>query len=71
MTSEFSWQNSVSLFFFSFSFFFLIVYLFIPGCVGSLLLRRPSLVVESAGYSAVAARGLLLEAGLSCCRART
>ena len=47
-----------------------IVYLFIPGCVGSLLLRRPSLVVESAGYSAVAARGLLLEAGLSYCRAR-
>ena len=30
------------------------------ACVGSLLLRRLSLVVESEGYSVVAARGLLI-----------
>jgi len=40
--------------------FFSVVYLFIPGCVGSLVLRRLSLVVESEGYSVVAARGLLI-----------
>ena len=36
-----------------------IVCLCIPGCVGSLLRRRLSLAVESAGHSVVVAPGLL------------
>ena len=45
------------------------MYLFIFGCVGSLLLRGFSLVVASGGYSLLRARVSHCD-GFSCCGAR-